>query len=370
MNNSNPHKRLLSLDALRGFDMLFIMGGASLVTALAALAPDSAIMQWLSEQMHHVSWDGFAHHDTIFPLFLFIAGLSFPFSLAKQRESGVPDKKICLKVIRRALTLVVLGLIYGGLLKFEFDTFRIPSVLGRIGLAWLFAAMLFMWLSTRTRIIVALLILAGYSLLLLIPAPDAAGADIWSREGNICGYIDRLILGSHIYKQKALDPEGILSTLPAIVTAMLGMFTGEFIARKTMSESRKAVYMVIGAAILLVGGLILNEFQPINKTLWTSAFVLTAGAYSLFMFSLFYYVIDVRGWSRWCYFFKVIGVNSITIYMAQRIIGFKAATKFLFGGVAAYLPEAWGAVVLAAGYIAVCWVFLYLLDKKQIYLKV
>ena len=135
-------QRLLSLDALRGFDMLFIMGFAGLVTALCKLCPGE-FSDWMTAQMGHADWNGFFHHDTIFPLFLFIAGISFPFSLAKQREKGMSERSIYLKVIRRGLTLVALGFVYSGLFKLDFATLRLPSVLGRIGLAWMFAALLF-----------------------------------------------------------------------------------------------------------------------------------------------------------------------------------------------------------------------------------
>ena len=137
MQKNQTDKRLESLDALRGFDMFFITGGATLIAAIAAFFPDSAVWQTIAAQMEHVPWDGLVHHDTIFPLFLFIAGISFPFSLQKQIEKGHSKTRIYLKILRRGLLLVLLGMIYGGLLKFEFETQRWPSVLGRIGLAWI-----------------------------------------------------------------------------------------------------------------------------------------------------------------------------------------------------------------------------------------
>ncbi len=365
-----PQNRLLSLDTLRGFDMFLIMGGAPLIVALCALAPDCAALQWLAGQMEHVQWDGFTLYDTIFPLFLFIAGISFPFSLARQREQGVSNRTIALKIIRRALILAALGIVYNGFFELQFATFRIASVLGRIGLAWMIASLITLWIGTRGRIALSLLILVGYSLLLTIPAPDAMGAELWSGAGNIAGYVDRLILGKHIYIQGALDPEGILSTLPAIVTAMLGIFTGEFVCNSRLSGPRKSLVMVAAAALLLVGGLGWGAIQPINKTLWTSAFVLTAAAYSLAMFALFYYLIDVRGWQGGSTFFRVIGLNSITIYMAQQFIDFGGVARFFLGGLSSLLPAAWGSLLLAAGYVTACWLLLYLLHKKGIYLKV
>ena len=365
-------QRLLSLDALRGFDMLFIMGFAGLVTALCKLCPGE-FSDWMTAQMGHADWNGFFHHDTIFPLFLFIAGISFPFSLAKQREKEIGERSIYTKVIRRGLMLVALGLVYNGLFNLDFATLRLPSVLGRIGLAWMFAAMLFIRFGIRTRIAIAAGILVGYGLLLqFVGAPDAAGAGPLTEAGNIVGYIDRTIMPAHLYGNRGFDPEGLLSTLPAIVTAMLGMFTGEFVRRseEQVSGSRKALRMAAGAAVLLVLALCLDPLQPVNKKLWTPAFVFAAGAYSLGMFALFYYIIDVRQWRRWSYFFQVIGLNSITIYMLQRIVRVSYTSEFFFGGLASKFSPEVASVIFSAGYVTVCWLLLRFLDRKKIYLKV
>lgn len=370
MNKDNNSKRLLSLDTLRGFDMLFIMGLSGLIVNLAALAPDSAFASWLALQMKHVAWDGFAHHDTIFPLFLFIAGVSLPLSVAKQFEQGATRRDVVVKIIRRAAVLVILGILYNGFFKMQFDTLRIPSVLGRIGIAWACAAIMTIYLKPKVRAVICAVILIGYSLLLTIPAPDAVGAELWTKEGNIAGYIDRLIIPNHILWRGVMDPEGFLSNIPAIVTAMLGIFTGEYISKSSHSGGRKAATLALCAVVLLITALIWNAFQPINKTLWSSAFVLAAGAYSVGIFALFYYIIDVLGWHRWTYFFKVVGVNSITIYLAQRFIGFSAISKYFFGGLASHLPEGWGAVIISVGYIAACWLLLWFLDRQKIYLKV
>ena len=257
-------QRLLSLDALRGFDMLFIMGFAGLVTALCKLCPGE-FSDWMTAQMGHADWNGFFHHDTIFPLFLFIAGISFPFSLAKQREKGMSERSIYLKVIRRGLTLVALGFVYSGLFKLDFATLRLPSVLGRIGLAWMFAALLFVNFNVRTRAVIAAAILLGYGLLLqFVAAPDAGGAGPLTLEGNIVGYVDRIVMPSHLLGGRGFDPEGLLSTLPAIVTAMLGMFTGEFVRRQDLSGGRKASWMIAAAVALLVAGLAFNGVVPVK----------------------------------------------------------------------------------------------------------
>lgn len=351
--------------------MLFIMGFSGFVIALCSLFPDGGEW-WLAQTMKHVKWNGLAHHDTIFPLFLFLAGLSFPFSYAKQCEAGATRRDIYLKIARRTLTLILLGLIYNGLFKLDFANLRVCSVLGRIGLAWCIASLLYINFSRTTRIIISVTILVGYWLVVgYIPAPDVVGGDPLSMQGTIVGYVDRLITpGRLLYDNGRFDPEGLFSTIPAVVTAMLGAFTGEYVRSEKHSGARKSLIMFAVAVAMLGIGLLWDLVFPINKMLWSSSFVLVVGAYSLAMFSLFYYVIDVRGVARWTFPLQVIGMNSITIYMAQKIIPFKSITKFFLGGAAELLPPEWGELLLKGGFVAVCWLFLYFLYRKKIFLKV
>ena len=350
--------------------MMFIMGLASLITLICNLFPGGADC-WLAHQMHHVPWEGLTQHDTIFPIFLFIAGMSFPFSLASKKERGLSKGRIWLQVIRRALVLVFLGVVYQGFFNFKFATLRIPSVLGRIGLAWMIAAMLHMTLKKSWQAVVAVAILVGYWLLLrFVPVPGVpAGTDPFSFEGNLCGYVDRILLPGHLYRG-TFDPEGVLGTFPAAVTALLGMFTGDFVRSGKMSGGKKALLMAGAGVVLVTAGFLWGKVFPINKALWTSTFVLAVGGISLLAFAPLYYIIDVRGWKKWTLFFRVIGLNSITIYMAQRIVDFRRISDFLLRGTASLMPEAWGKVLLAAGYIAVCWLFLYFLYRKKVFLKV
>lgn len=327
----------------------------------------------IARQMGHVSWNGLTQHDTIFPLFLFIAGVSFPFSLSKQRASGISERRILFKVIHRGMTLIVLGMIYNGLFRFDFASLRVASVLGRIGLAWMFASLLYMYCKVRTRAVFAAVVLIGYSLLMyLVVAPDAPdGTDPLSVAGNIAGWVDRQWLPG-TFACGSFDPEGLLSTLPAIVSALFGMFTGEFLLRKrsSLSGEQIALCMALAAVAITVIGIIWNCWIPINKKLWSSSFTCVVTGYSLGLFALFYYLIDVRGWKRWTFFFRVIGLNSITIYLAQRIVGFGGIANFFFGGAASHCPEAIARVISNAGYVAICWLFLYFLYRKSTFLKV
>lgn len=363
--------RLTSLDALRGFDMFFIMGGAGLLAALTKWFPCS-FTEELAHQMGHVEWHGLTHHDTIFPLFLFIAGISFPFSLSKQRAAGRSEGSIHWKVVSRGLMLVLLGMIYNGLLGLNFEDFRYASVLARIGLAWMFAALIFIHTGWKARALITTVLLVGYWLVAgFIPAPDADGADIFSAQGSMVGYVDRMWLPGRVLYGN-IDPEGLLGIVPAIGTALLGMFCGEWVKcdKEELTGGKKVLCMVVAGVVLLAVGLLWSQAFPINKKMWTSTFVLVVGAYSVLMFALFYYIIDVRACKWWTPFFTVIGMNSITIYLGQRFINFSYTADRLFGGLVHKLPEASQEFFSSAAYIAVCWLFLYFLYRKRVFLKV
>lgn len=365
-------KRLESLDALRGFDMIFIMGGASLLVAIANLFPDSSVWAFISDQMKHAQWEGLKHHDTIFPLFLFIAGVTWPFSMEKQMEKGKSLHDIYLKVVKRGLALVFLGLLYNGLLNFHLDTLRFCSVLSRIGLGWMFGALIYTSVkSNKNRIAIVAAILIGYWIVMaLVPAPDAPeGTDIFSKEGSIACYLDKVILGAHSFRDN-YDPEGLFSTIPAIGTALLGMLSGEWVKNEKMSGNKKALGLLVGGILMAVIGWIWNFAFPINKALWSSSFVCAVAGYSLIMFSLFYYIIDVKGWRKWAKFFVVIGLNSITIYMAQRFNLLDGIQHRVFNGCIDLVPENLQKVAEELSWIATCWIFLYLLYRKRIFLKV
>ena len=361
--------RLLSLDVLRGFDMSFIMGGEVVLICLARLFPD---VKFLGEQMGHSAWDGFTFYDLIFPLFLFLAGISFPFSMAKQLSLGKSKVAMSLKVLKRGVLLVLLGVLYNGLLQLDFETLRYASVLGRIGLAWMFASLLYIWFKRKWLVLLSAVILLGYwALLALCVAPDAPdGASSFSMDGSIVGYLDRCLLPGALHNE-IHDPEGLLSTLPAIVTALLGIFTGEFVRSKSVSNGYKKVAVMSCAAIaLLVAGYAWGLLFPINKNLWSSSFVCCAGGWSLLLFALFYLVVDVVGWRRWAFPFRVIGMNSITIYLAQQFVDFSKPVNTLFGGVLKLLPEDYYALGWWCCYMLVCWALLYFLYKKKVFLKV
>jgi predicted acyltransferase len=369
--NKPETKRLYSLDALRGFDMFWIIGGGGIFIALAKLT-GWPFLEWWAGQLKHVEWHGFRFYDMIFPLFLFIAGISFPYSAAKRSQDRDGRKSLYKHVLIRGLTLVLLGIIYNNGIKFEFQELRYGSVLGRIGLAWMFAALIFMNTRLSYRIIWFWGLLIGYWLLLVIfPAHDLGSTDIFSREGNLASYLDRILMPGRLYLGNH-DPEGLFATIPAISTALLGMFTGEFV-RSGYHGGRplqKVLYMVLAGVAFMIIGKVWNLVFPINKNLWSSSFVCWVGGISLLLFSLFYLIIDVWNFKKWAFFLVIIGMNPITIYLASRIINFRAASQFLFGGFAAIMPESWKPLIDATGYFMVGWLLLYFLYKKKIFLKV
>jgi len=369
--NKPAVKRLYSLDALRGFDMFWIMGGESIFISLAAIT-GWPVFEWCAKQLNHVPWHGFVFYDMIFPLFLFIAGISFPFSLKKRLEKGDSRNSIYKHIISRGLILVVLGILYNNGLRFNFGEMRYGSVLGRIGLAWMFGALIFMNTKLTARIILFWgILIIYYILFLLFPAHDLGSSDLFSQEGNFASHIDRILMPGRLYLGNH-DPEGIMSTLPAISTALLGMFTGEFLLSAYIENKplRKVLFMFIAAVALMITGKLWDLIFPINKNLWSSSFVCWVGGLSLLLFTAFYLIIDIWNLRKWAFFFVVIGLNPITIYLAERIINFRSASRFFFGGFADLLPEAWTPFVEAVGVTAIGWIFLYILYRKKIFLKI
>ncbi len=365
-------ERLVSLDALRGFDMLWITGGEGLIFSLAALT-GWPVFNWAATQMEHVPWEGFVFYDMIFPLFLFIAGVSMPFSIVKRKKRGESMKSIYRHLFKRLFLLLLLGWIYNGLLHFDFENQRWASVLGRIGLAWFFAALIVLNANIRWQIVWFTGILLSYwAMMKLIPVPGF-GAGVLTPEGNLCAYIDQQLLPGSFCCYKYGDNEGILSTLPAICTALLGALTGHFLISENakLSGLKKGLIMLGSGLILLVAGKSWSLVFPIIKNIWSSSFVLFAGGWSLILLAVFYLVIDVWKIRRWSFPFVVIGLNSITIYMlVSGIINFQAINQYFFPGVISLFSEPVQPLISSICYILCEWILLYILYKKKIFLKV
>ena len=364
--------RLMSLDALRGFDMFFITGGSALITGLCVAfgCGDG----WLATQMKHVPWAGFAHHDTIFPLFLFLAGVSWPFSLASQVAKGRTAWQIHRKVIVRALTLFLIELCLGRILKFD-PHFRLMGVLAFIGLSWGLAAILFMHVRRLpTRAVMVAACLVGYWALLRFGlAPDApAGADSYAKEWNVVSWLDRTVWPNHLLAVGVYEPESFFSLTNGTMLAFLGMCAGAVLKSKEIAAARKSLILAVGgvACLALVGLFTLVLGDQIVKALWTTSFVLAAAAYSSLMLALFHWIVDVKGWRRWTFYFRVIGMNSILVYLMMRLGILGTLGRFVAGGLAEQVGKPWGSVVIALGTLVAGWLVLYLLYRKNAFLRV
>ncbi|GET35039.1 DUF5009 domain-containing protein [Prolixibacter bellariivorans] len=371
MNGTPKRQRLLSLDALRGFDMFWITGGQRVIHALATLT-GWPLFRYLHGQMDHVKWEGFQFYDLIFPLFLFLAGVSMPFSFGKRLARGDSKASIYKHAFKRMMWLIVLGMLYNRILNLDAEHFRLASVLGRIGIAWFFAAIIYLNTNLRTQIIWFWGLLLSYCLMMLyIPVPGF-GAGVLTPEGNLDGFIDRLLIPGTLY-MKEMEAEGVLSTIPSISTALLGMFAGRLLISDDvrLSKLRKGL-ILIGAGIVSLGlGELWGLWFPIIKKLWTSSFILYAGGWSLILLGVFYLIIDAWGFKKWAFFFVVIGLNPITIYLVQyKIIDFGNMRNFFFGGLMHLTPHHIAGLIGAVGYVACVWAFLYFLYRKKIFLKV
>ena len=386
-----PNKRLMSLDALRGADMLFIMGFSGAVVALCQLLGFGSDC-WLAKQMFHADWHGFNQRDTIFPLFLFLAGVSWAFSLSAQRERGRTAAQIVLKVLKRVFTLWFLGLaMYTALWKFDFRGLRYDPVLAHIGICWGVAALVTLFVKgfwTRLAIAASLLI-AHFVAIAAFTAPDAAeilastdpavakrvasyaayGTGPFSFAGNIAGWIDRTVMPGRL-TEIIFDADGLLAKVTGSALAMLGVFTGDLLRRSDLSGNRKTVALIGAAAVSLALCLAWSAWCPVNKKMWTSSYILAAASYSFAALAVFYWAIDVKGWRRWTFFFRVIGMNSITIYMLMAFVGFQAMSQRFFVGVAELGNEHWGAMVYALGQVAIEWLVLLWMYRKGAFLKV
>ncbi|RRA98886.1 acyltransferase family protein [Larkinella rosea] len=367
-----PVRRLKSLDALRGFDMFWIAGGEEIFYVLAKTT-GWAWAAFMAQQFTHVEWNGFRPYDCIFPLFLFMAGVSTPFAVGSRLERGVPKGELARKMITRGLILVLLGIIYNnGILVKTLSETRFGSVLGRIGLAGMCGQLIYLYFPNPKVQYAwfAGLLLAYWAMMKLIPVPGC-GAGLLTIDCSLAGYIDRSIMPGRLYL-KVHDPEGLFSTLPAIGTALLGIFSGQLLKSegRTANRGQKTLWLVLGGLSCLVLGYSWGLVFPINKNLWTSSFVLVAGGWSVLMLALFYWIIDVKNVSGWAFFFTVIGMNSILIYIAGEFIDFEYAAKFFFEGILSFFAEPVRAVGAIVGLLAVKWAFLYILYTKKVFLRV
>src|ERR1041385_3265857 len=305
---ANPN-RLVSLDVFRGITI-----------AGMVLVNNPGTWSSIYWPLEHAEWNGWTPTDLVFPFFLFIVGVSITLAFARRVEEGSVKRDLYLKVIKRTAIIFGLGLFLNGFPFFQLGTIRIAGVLQRIALCYLIASLVFLTTKVRTQLSIAVLLLIIYCIVMTrMAAPGYTPGDL-SKEGSIASFVDRVLLGPHIWKQgKVYDPEGLLSTFPAIVTTLLGILTGHWL-RSERPRIEKVVAMFVAGAVCVVLGWAWNPFFPINKSLWTSSYVLFTGGLALQFLALCYWLIDIKGYRRWAWPFEVFGVNALALFVGTGLM--------------------------------------------------
>lgn len=368
-------KRLASLDALRGMDMFWILGGQSIFTALFVLTGWTG---WKVFEAHtvHSTWHGFTFYDLIFPLFIFLSGVAM--GLAPKRIdhlSWIERKVYYRKAVKRLLLLSALGVMYnhgwGTGIPLAFDEIRYASVLGRIAIAWFFCAMLVWHTSIRTQVFTAIGLLLGYWLLMcFIPVPGGVAGDL-SAAGSWNAWFDTHFLPGISYQNRPVDPEGILSSFPAVINAMIGVFAGQLISRaQQIGEWKTASLLFIAGVISVCLGWLWDLQFPVNKELWTSSFVLVTVGWSAILLATFYVLVDILNGQKLAYPFVIIGANSIIIYLASSLVDWTYISRSVFGGFINVAPELWQPLFGVIALLLVQILVLHWMYKRKIFVSV
>lgn len=366
--------RLVSLDVFRG-----------LTIAGMVLVNNPGSWGHIYWPLGHASWHGWTPTDLIFPFFLFIVGVSITLALTPRVESDTRTRDLYLKIFKRAAIIFALGLFLAGFPYFNLGTIRIAGVLQRIAICYLMAAIIFLKTDLRKQLIVAAALLLVYWLVMtFIPTPGFQMGD-FSKEGSIANFIDRKLLGNHIWSQgKIYDPEGLLSTLPAIATTLLGVIAGQ-VFRANKKEYEKVSLLFIAGMGCVVAGWLWNLFFPINKSLWTSSYVLFTGGLAMQLLAFCYWLIDIKEYRRWAKPFVVFGVNAIALFVGTGLMaklmglikvtrpdGSRVALKtWIYNG----LFLSWAPPYQASLFFAIAFVLLWLglmwiLYRRKIFIKI
>lgn len=359
--------RIVSIDALRGFDMFWITGGDAFFLALFALI-NTPIAHTLGLQLEHVAWEGFRFYDLIFPLFLFIMGVSMPLSITRRLERGYSKGALYRHVVKRTLVLFILGLVYNGLFNLDFGNLRYTGVLQRFSVTYLFAALIVMNCRVRGQSAWIALLLLGYWLMLLfIPAPGFHAYDL-TPQGNLCGYIDRQALPGSMCCYTFGDNEGILSMIPAVASVLFGVMAGRWLLDDN-APMQKLKMLAIAGLSLVAAALVWSLVFPVIKNLWTGSYVLLTAGISMLLLGLFFWIIDVKGYRKWAFPFVVIGMNPITIYIVQGLFDFGIIANIFIHG---FIDQTGSLkpVLFQFSVLAVKWLFLWFLYSRKIFLRV
>jgi len=369
----SKHVRLESLDALRGFDLLWIIGGDAVVKTLAE-ASNIGFLKVLSKQMEHIPWEGFHFYDLIMALFLFMAGMSIPFYVSKRLSMGDSKMKIYQHAFKRCIILLILGMIYkGNLLAFDIHNLFIGSVLGAIGIGYFFSSIIYLKLNLKNQIwLIAGLLAIYWSILTFVPAPGQQ-AGVFLPHSNIVNYVDHVVLGrftrTGIRVTWFLDIFGFVSTVMTGVlasTIIRGNLKLSFI-KSSDGQIQKTLILALTGLVLICTSLVLNIWFPVIKKIWNPTFVLLTSGLSFLLIALFYFVIDAKGYKRWAFWLKVIGMNSIAVYLGVKFFSYDT-NRIVFGleqFLGAYYPVIQSLIALVIIYVILYWLY-----KKGTFIKV
>jgi predicted acyltransferase len=356
-------KRLMALDALRGFDMFWIIGGAEIFIGLAKAT--GGPLEAIVPQFDHVRWEGLHFFDLIWPLFMFIVGVSIPLSVQKRKAEGSSKKSLYLHAIRRSLILFFLGMVaQGGLLAWDLSKLRpCYSVLHGIAAGYLIAVIVAIELKPKYQgAVTALFLLVYWAIIMLVPVPGT-GAGILTPDGNIATWFDQLILGRFHHGENTW----FISYLGFASSVLLGVLAGHLLMLP-VSENRKVFYLLAAGTGSTLLGLLWSLSFPIIKLLWTSSFVLVGGGFGFIMLAIFYWIIEVKDCRRWAFFFTVIGMNSITVYLGVMLISFNEISNIFIGSL---LPRigVWADLLSATASLTIIWLILYWMYHTKTFLK-
>jgi len=374
-------KRLVSLDVVRGITIAFMI----------MVNNNGGPGSW--HFMNHAEWIGLTPTDLVFPTFVFVVGVSTVFAFESRLTRGATRGQLAWHTVQRAVILILLGIVVNSFPFFHLDHMRFYGVLQRIGVCYLIVGLLYLWdRGATSKIVVLIACLLGYWVLVRwVPVPGAGmpGRDIpfLDKDMNIVAWLDRHLMPGHLYEEWAThntrDPEGLLSDIPAIGTALLGLITGLWL-RSQRSVKAKALGLVAGCVGCLALGYFWSIWFPLNKKMWTSSYVLVAAGYSLALLALAYWAIELRGWRKgWTWPWLVFGSNAIVAYMFSELFpslwGIKVTSgdrtvplgQFIFSHVFAHIPDpGWAAFGWSVSFTALCFIPVWILYRKKIFVKV
>ncbi|WP_404340417.1 transmembrane glucosamine N-acetyltransferase NagX [Pseudoalteromonas mariniglutinosa] len=376
MTVTKPTKqRLASLDALRGMDMFWILGGQAIFAALFILTGWTGWQAFTAQTVHSV-WHGFTFYDLIFPLFIFLSGVAMGLSPKRIDHLGWQERQVYYrKALKRLMLLCGLGILYnhgwGTGMPMAVDDIRYASVLSRIAIAWFCCAMLVWHTCLRSQAMTAIGLLLGYWILLcFVPVPGGVAGDL-SAAGSWNAWFDKHFLPGMSYQNRVVDPEGILSNIPAIINAIAGVFAGRLIAQATkVGEWKTAGLLFILGVISLSLGWLWDLQFPVNKELWTSSFVLVTIGWSAILLAVFYALVDILPGQRLAYPFVIIGANSIIIYLASSLVDWDYISQSVFGGLIRAVSEPWQPLLGVITLLTVQMLVLHWMYRRKIFVSV